>query len=93
MIEHGGDVVCEDPYSLQYVHDWFVTQELVKIWHDESNYYNDDELVDWCNGYEQSKAQSVQIKQDLMPIVWHPTKMQDWSMIEDGKKRIKVMLT
>ena len=68
MIWYVGDLVCEYPHSLQYVCDWFVTQEPVKIWHDEHNYSNNDELVDWCNGYEQHKAQRAQIKEDLMSI-------------------------
>ena len=28
--------VNEDPWLLNYIHDWFVTQEQVKIWHDDS---------------------------------------------------------
>ena len=31
----------------KYVPDWLVTQELVKLWHDEDDYYNDDEFAQW----------------------------------------------
>ena len=41
--------VSKDPYSLQYVPDWFVRQEQVKIWHDDNNYWDDDEIVEWYN--------------------------------------------
>ena len=29
--------------------DWFVRQEQVKIWHDDNNYWDDDEIVEWYN--------------------------------------------
>ena len=45
------DVVCEHPCNLQYNPDSFVTRGLVKISHDEDDYYNDDEFVEWYNGY------------------------------------------
>ena len=77
------DAVCEDSYSLKYVPDWFVMQELVKIWHDDDDYYNDDDLVEWYTGYKQHKAQSAQIKEELMSIAWHPMRIQDWCMIEN----------
>ena len=43
--------VREGPSSLIYVPDWFVTQQAVKLWHD------DDEIVEWHNGYQKLKAQ------------------------------------
>ena len=30
-------------WLLKYVPDWFVTHERIKIWHDNDDYYNDDE--------------------------------------------------
>ena len=30
-------------WLLKYVPDWFVTHEQIKIWHDNDDYYNDDE--------------------------------------------------
>ena len=39
-------VRCEDPYLLLYVPDWFATQEQVKIWHIDDDYYNDNEIVE-----------------------------------------------
>ena len=62
------DAVWEDPYSLKFVPDWFVTQEQIKIWHDEHDYHGDDELVEWYDGYEKRKAQKVKIKEELMAI-------------------------
>ena len=47
--------VREDSLSLQYVPDWFVTQQQVKIWHDDKD--DDDELIEWYNAYKKLKAQ------------------------------------
>ena len=49
------DVVNGDSNSLQCVSDWVVMVELVKIWYDTDNYWNDDELVEWYNDYKQCK--------------------------------------
>ena len=45
-----------DPWILNYVPHQFITQQQVKIWHDD-NYYpddddndDDDELVEWYKG-------------------------------------------
>ena len=79
--------VREDPLSLQYVPDWFVTQsKQIKTWHDYY-YYDDDELIEQYEGYQKRKTQKAKIKEGLMPIVWHPSKWQDWCMSEDEKKQ------
>ena len=87
--------VKEDPYSLQFVPDWFVTREGVDMWHDD--YYNDDgdywdnndddedEFFEWYGGYKKRKAQKAKIKEELLPIVWHPDRVMDWCM--SGDKR------
>ena len=49
--------VREGPSSLIYVPDWFVTQQAVKLWHDDDDFYDDDEIVEWHNGYQKLKAQ------------------------------------
>ena len=45
------DVVRRDPYSLQFLPDWFVTQQQIDIWHDEDEYCDDDGLIKLCEGY------------------------------------------
>ena len=40
----------EDTFSLQYVPDWFVTQQQLKLWHDYDDYCNDDKLIKWYDG-------------------------------------------
>ena len=34
----GDDALWRDPFSLQFVPDWFVTQEQMDLWHDNDDY-------------------------------------------------------
>ena len=52
---------------------------------------NDDELIMRYEGHEKSKPQKAKIKEELIPIAWYPTRMQDWCMSEDEKERITEM--
>ena len=78
------DAVWGDPFFLWFFPDWFVTQEQVKLWHDYDDYY--DKLIGWYEGYQKHKAQKAQIKKELMPITWHPSRWWDWCVSEDEKK-------
>ena len=46
---------------MQCVPDWFVTEQQLKIWHDEDNFF------EWYDGYQKRKAQKAQIKKQLVP--------------------------
>ena len=82
-------VVSYDPSSLQYVLDYFVVQQQLKIWHDDDYYCNDNELTKCYNGYRKCKAQETSIKEELMPIAWHPSRWWDWCIPGDEKKRAR----
>ena len=70
--------VRDEFFSLQYVPDWFVTQQQVKIWYDDGEYHNDDdEIIKWYNGYKKRKVQKARIKEELLPIAWHPYRAID----------------
>ena len=56
---------------MQFVPDWFVTEQQIKIWHDSDNWHDDDELIEWYDGYKKHKAQKEKIKEELLPIIWH----------------------
>ena len=56
-LEMCDDAVWEDPYSFRFAPDWFVTQQQLKIWHDDDDYCNDDERIEWYEGHEKCKAQ------------------------------------
>ena len=87
-------VVSEDPYSLQYVPDWF--EMLHEIWYEDDDYCNDDELIEWHNDYKKRKAQKEQVQEELGFIACHPSRwldwgMTDWSTTKDEKRRIKTI--
>ena len=79
------DVVQRDPYFLQFVPDWFVAQEQPEIWHDDDDYCTDDEIIELYKRYEKRKARKASIKEELLPIVWHPDRVKNWCMSEDEK--------
>ena len=54
-----------------------MTQQQLKIWHDDDDYCNDDELIEQYEGHKGRKTQKAQIKKDLMPISWHPSRYSD----------------
>ena len=62
--------VYKYPWLLKYLPDWFVTQQQLKLWHDDDYYCNDDEIIKWYDGYKKRKAQKVKLKEVLMPISW-----------------------
>ena len=62
------DVVQRDAHSLQFVPDWFVTEEQMKIWDDDDDHYDDNEIIEWCDGYQKRKFQKAKIKEELLPI-------------------------
>ena len=86
-----------DSSSLQFVPVWFVTREGVHMWYD--NYCDDDgdywftkgdedhKFFECYDGYKKRKAQKAKIKDELMPIVWHPSRWWDWCVAENEKKR------
>ena len=71
---------------LKYVPDWFVTDQQIKIWHNNDSYCNNDKRIAQCKGYQKHKAQKAQIRKWLMPIPWHPSRWWDWCVPEDEKK-------
>ena len=74
---------------LKYVPHWFVTHQQIKIWHDNDDYYNDDEFIEWYKAHQERKAQKASIKEGLLPIAWHPSRYWDCSMLEDEKQETK----
>ena len=72
-------------FSLQSVPDWFVTQQQIDIWYDDDEYYNDNVMIKWYNGYKKSKAQKAKIKEELLAIALHSDRVKDWCMSGDKK--------
>ena len=67
------EAMREDSYAFKFVPDWFVTQQQVKIRHDDDHYCNDNELIKWYVGYEKHEAQKAKIEEKLMLVAWHPS--------------------
>ena len=67
--------VAADLMLLEYVHGWSVTQQQIKIWRDDDEYCDDDELIKWHDGYQKSNAEKAKIKEELLPIAWHPDRV------------------
>ena len=49
-------VVKKYLWLLKYVPDWFVTHQQIKIWHDDHDYCNDNEVIEWYEGYKNAWA-------------------------------------
>ena len=82
-------VVKDDPSSLQYVPDWFVTGEWASMWYDKSDCWANDEnnnFFKWYDGYKNRKAQKAKLKEELMRVVQYPSRWWDWCVPEDEKK-------
>ena len=59
-------------FSLQFVPDWFVTQQQIDIWYDDDYVQNDNGMIKQYEDYQKRKVQKAKIKDELMPIAWHP---------------------
>ena len=74
------EAVEKNPWMVEHVPDQFVTQKMC------------DEAVEkspcalWYKGYEQRKAQKAKIKEELMPVAWHPDRWWNWCVPEHEKK-------
>ena len=80
------DMVMEDPLLLRHVSDWFLMQQQLRQCDD---YYDDNGYIKWHKGYKKRKAQKASIREELLPIAWHPSRYWDWCMSEDKKSDAK----
>ena len=78
-------VVKDEPVALEFVPDWFVTQQQVKYLWDDDDWYN-NKLINWYDGHKKRKAQKAKITAELMFIAWHPSRWWDWCVPNDEKQ-------
>ena len=78
--------VKNDHSSMQFVPDWFVTQQHIDVWYDDYYWYNDDDMIEWYDSYKKRKAQKASIKEEVLAIAWHPDHVIDWCLSEDEKR-------
>ena len=84
------EVVIDDSSSLQYVPDWFVISDWVHMWYVDTEYRDYDDEVNffkWYDSYKKRKTQKASIKDELLPVAWHPLRHWNWCMPEDEKKK------
>ena len=62
------DTVHRRPWLLEYVTDWFVTLEQLKLRHDDDDHCGHDVIIKWYEGYQKRKAQKVKLEKELMPF-------------------------
>ena len=43
-------------------------------------------MIEWFEGYQIRKVEKASIKEELLPIPWHPSRHWDWCMSEDQKQ-------
>ena len=79
------NVVRDDAFSLVCVPDWFVSQRQLKLWYDNDDWYDDDEIIEWYDGYIKRKAQKAKIKEEFLPIAHYPDRVMEWCTSEDEK--------
>ena len=84
MQEMCNEAVQSEPEALEYVPDWFVT--LQKMWHEDF----DVDLITWRDAYIKRKTQKAKIKEELMPVAWHPDQWWNWCVPEDEKKELEI---
>ena len=39
-------------FGMEYIRDWYVTEQQIQLWHDDKYYCNYDRLIKWYNGYK-----------------------------------------
>ena len=49
----------EDPFTVQFIPHWFVTQQQLKTWDDYHGLCNNDRLIKWYSGYQKCKTQKA----------------------------------
>ena len=80
------EAVKSDPWMLEYVPDWFVTLE--EMWHEDFD--DDDVVITLRDAYIKRKIQKARIKEELMPVAWHPYRWWNWCVTEDEKKELEI---
>ena len=62
---------------------------LSEAFHCYDDYWvNDNGVIKWHNkdSHQKWEAQKAQIKKELMPIAWHPSRLWEWCVPNDEKK-------
>ena len=50
-------------------------------------------ILAWRNNFGKLKVLKQGISKELLPVAWHPTRWQDWYLLESEKKQIHPIFT
>ena len=86
--------MCSDKFhfsdEVDDIPDWFITLEMIAIVSRPCCARCDFEFDEWFNAYKERKAQKAQIRDELMPIAWHPDRVIDWCFDEEEKDLMRL---
>ena len=85
------EAVEKSPEFLMFVPDWFVP-DCFETLQEMCNEDFDDALITWRDAYIKRKTQKAKIKEELMPVAWHPDRWWNWCVPEDEKKEQEIYL-
>ena len=79
------DKVVRDgsPIFLEHDPDWLITKQQLKLM---GEHCNNIWFIKRYEGYKKRKTQKAKIKDELIPIAWHPSRWWYWCVPEDEKK-------
>ena len=56
------DTAWRDPFFLQFVSDWFETEEQIDVWDDDDDCCNDNDVIEWYDGYKNKNPRKQKLK-------------------------------
>ena len=80
------DAAKDDSSSVEFVPDWFVSQQQIDLWCDNDYWYNHDDNIECYEVYKRRKAQKVKIKEELVLIAWYLNRVMYWCMSKNEKR-------
>ena len=71
------EAVNKDSWTFQFVPDFFVDPKVMEIMTEKQRQL-----------YVQRKTHKAEIKDELLPVAWHPDRYWDWCVDEEEKREI-----
>ena len=82
------DAAGAGPWVLWFVPDHFKTAQMCEEAVKKYPWLLAD-VGTWYEGYIKRKAMKKNIKEELMPVAWHPDRYWDWCVPEDEKSELE----
>ena len=72
-------VVKKYAWLFQFVPDCFISAEMLEKFQDDG----------WLEAYKHRKAQKAKIKEEVLPVAYHPDCVIDWCFDQEEKKALE----